>query len=175
MNVLQQPPRTLMEVYRMLPEGTRAEIINELLYMSPAPTLDHQDVIITLGSLIFQYVTKRKLGKVYISPVDVYLNTKNAFQPDLVFISNENSSILKKDGIHGAPDLVIEVLSPGTKNFDLVKKKKVYEQSGVKEYWVIDPETKAAIGFQRIKERFKEFRNEKGKMNSSLLNQTFKF
>jgi Uma2 family endonuclease len=175
MNSVLHPPRTLMEVYRMLPEGTLAEIIDGNLYMSPAPTLDHQDIIITLGSLMFIHVRKNKLGKIFVSPVDVYLNQKNAFQPDLVFISNKRKSILKTDGIYGAPDLVIEVLSPGSKIMDLVKKKKVYEKESVQEYWVIDPETRMATGYQLIKKQFVEFKNEKSKLTSSLLSHTFKF
>jgi Uma2 family endonuclease len=169
------PPRTLMEVYRMLPEGTRAEIINGTLYMSPAPTLSHQDIIINLGSQLYIFTKGNKLGKACNSPVDVYLDKKNAFQPDLVFVSRENSSILKEDGIYGAPDLVIEVLSPGNKTFDLTKKKKAYEKAGAKEYWVVDPETRIATGFQLKKEGYKEFKSEKGKLNSALLNHVFKF
>ena len=173
--VIQSPPRTLMEVFRMLPEGTRAEIINGILYMSPAPSLDHQEISISLSSLIFSFVTKKKLGKVYASPVDVYLNDENSFQPDIVFVSNKNSSILKKDGIHGCPDFVVEILSPGTKKFDLVKKKNVYETSGVLEYWIVNPETKECTGFQLKKGKFEELKKEKGKIVSSLLKTSFKF
>jgi Uma2 family endonuclease len=169
------PPRTLMEVYRMLPEGTRAEIINGTLYMSPAPTPHHQEITITLSSYIFLYVSKNSLGKTFNGPIDVYLDKGNAFQPDLVFISNKNLSIIKEDGIYGAPDLVIEVLSPGNKTFDLTKKKKAYEKASVKEYWVVDPETRIATGFQLKKEGYKEFKSEKGKLNSALLNHIFKF
>ena len=159
----------------MLPEGTRAELINGILYMSPAPTTDHQETSITLSSRIFHFVTKKKLGKVYASPIDVYLNENNSFQPDIVFISKENNSIVKKSGIHGCPDLVVEILSPSTKKFDLVKKKNVYETSGVKEYWIVDPETKECTGFQLKKGKFEDLKKEKGKIVSSLLKTSFKF
>ena len=137
--VIQSPPRTLMEVFRMLPEGTRAELINGILYMSPAPSLDHQDVVVSLTTELNQFLKKKKAGKLYVSPVDVYLNSTNAYQPDLVIILNKNLSILKSNGVYGAPDIVFEILSPGTKKFDLVKKKNVYESSGVLEYWIVDP------------------------------------
>jgi Uma2 family endonuclease len=93
----------------------------------------------------------------------------------LIFIGNEKLHIIKEDGIYGAPDLVIEVLSPGTKSFDLTKKKKIYEKSGVKEYWVVDPQTRNAIGFKLSEKKFVEFKKEKGKITSTLLCHTFKF
>jgi Uma2 family endonuclease len=172
----EKPPRTTMEVFKMLPEGTRCELINGTIYMSPAPTINHQDAILSLGSELLQFAKKKNLGKIFISPVDVYLDSqKNAFQPDLVFISNNRLNIIKEDGIYGAPDLVVEILSPGTKNFDLTKKKKIYEKSGVKEYWGVDPQTKVAICFKLIEKKFVELKKEKGKIVSSLLNHTFKF
>jgi Uma2 family endonuclease len=175
-SAIEKPPRTTMEVFKMLPEGTRCELINGTIYMPPAPSLDHQDAVTHIGSQIYSYVKKKKLGKAYISPIDVYLDDRdNAFQPDFVFVSNKNLSILKEDGIYGAPDLVIEILSPGTKGFDLGKKKKVYEKTGVKEYCVIDTKTKISIGFQLVNKKFKELKKEKNQFTSTLLLRTFKF
>ncbi len=172
---IQSPPKTLMEVYRMLPEGTRAEIIDGILYMSPAPLVNHQGLIMKLSSQLFFHCEENKLGEVFTSPIDVYLNNKNAFQPDIIFISKDNNSIVKEDGIYGAPDVIVEVLSPGTSRSDLTKKKPAYEKAGVKEYWVVDPKTKLAIGFRQMKGKFEEFKREKGKLSSSLLKHVFKF
>lgn len=172
---LDRPPKTLLEVYRMLPEGTRAELIHGTIFMSPAPLRNHQKVITVLLSAIYNYVSQNELGEVYTSPFDVYLNEDNAFQPDIVFVSTDNEEILKDDGIHGAPDLIIEVLSPGTSKSDLTKKKPVYEKAGVKEYWVVDPKTKIATGFQLVKGKYQEFKKEKSKISSNLLKQVFKF
>lgn len=158
----------------MLPEGTRAELIQGTIFMSPAPLVNHQQVITVLLSEIYYFVSQSELGEVYTSPIDVFLNENNAFQPDIVFVSTGNK-ILEDDGIYGAPDLVIEVLSPGTSKTDLTKKKTVYEKSGVKEYWVVDPKTKLAIGFQLVKGKYQEFKKEKGKLSSNLLKQVFKF
>lgn len=167
------PPRTAMEVFKMLPEGTRCELINGIIYMSPAPLLNHQDTLLSLGSLMFNFVKRKKLGKIYVSPVDVYLNSKNAYQPDIIFVSEQNKGILKGDGIYGAPDLVVEILSPGTKNFDLTKKKTVYEKSGVKEYWAIDPVSKICTGYKLVGTKFNELPISKGKFHSPLLKQLF--
>ncbi len=164
-----------MEVYRMLPEGTRAELINDSLYMSPAPTLNHQELILELASKIKILLKNKATGKVFISPVELILDSKNAFQPDIAFVSTSNKSILREDGIYGAPDLIIEVLSPGSKKNDLDKKMKAYEKAGVKEYWVVDPLTKISIGFQLKKKEFIPLKEEKNKLTSLLLKHTFKF
>jgi Uma2 family endonuclease len=171
---LDRPPKTLMEVYRMLPEGTRAELIQGTIFMSPAPLLDHQRLILKLSISMGQFIENHRLGELFTAPTDVYLNSENAFQPDLVFVSTAND-ILKADGIYGAPDLIIEVLSPGTTKSDLTKKKPVYEKAGVKEYWVVDPKTKMATGFELVKGKYQEFKKEKAKLSSNLLKQVFKF
>ena len=172
---LYHPPKTILEVYRMLPEGTRAEVINGRLYMSPAPSLGHQNVIFILIGQFYNYTNKKKIGFVFTSPIDVFLDNRNALQPDIVFVLNENKSILKDDGIYGAPDLVIEVLSPGTRKFDLDKKRKIYERHGVKEYWAVDPVSKESLGYQMKGSKFILFKQERGKLSSSLLKHTFKF
>jgi Uma2 family endonuclease len=170
-----KPPRTAMEVFKMLPEGTRCELIEGIIYMSPAPTTSHQGTLVALTSQFYNLLTKTKKGLVLVSPIDVYLDTKkNAFQPDLIFISNNNQSIIKEDGIYGTPDLVVEVLSKGTKSFDLGKKKNAYEKAGVKEYWVVDTQTKICMGFRLVNKKFVEFKKEKNKINSALLHHIFK-
>lgn len=169
------PPRTLLEVFKMLPEGTCAEIIDNSLYMSPSPTLNHQSAIGGLFSQIYSHVLKKKLGHAFVAPLDVYLSKVNVFQPDIVFVSTQNESILKRDGIYGGPDLVIEILSAGTKKIDLTRKKDAYEKAGVKEYWVVDPETHEAIGFRLIKGKFQEFKRQQNKVSSMLLKRNFKF
>ena len=171
----QTPPRTLLEVFKMLPEGTRAELIDNSLYMSPAPTLSHQRIVILLATQLYNLAAKKNLGEVTTGPVDVFLDKENIFQPDVVFVAKENSAILHEDGIHGAPDLVIEILSPGSKKLDLTKKKDAYQKAGIKEYWIVDPETKESIGHQLEKGSYVEFKKEKGKLTSLLLKRSFKF
>jgi Uma2 family endonuclease len=175
-DLISRPPRTIMEVYKMLPEGTLAELIDGNIYMSPAPNSKHQEITTELASYIFIHVKEHVLGKTYASPIDVFLDEqKNAVQPDIVFIAEKNQSIIKVDAIHGSPDMVIEVLSPGNKNQDLVKKKNLYEKFGVKELWIIDPETKEATGYFLEGGLYREFFKSVGHLQSQLLNTTFKF
>jgi Uma2 family endonuclease len=115
--------------------------------MSPALTTSHQSVLLKIGTQLYDYVQKNNFGSVFIAPVDVYLNRKNAYQPDIIFIANANIHKLQESGFYGAPDLVIEILSPGTWRFDKEDKKDVYESSGVKEYWMVDPADKTKEGF----------------------------
>jgi Uma2 family endonuclease len=125
--------------YAKLPEGASCQLIAGEIVMSPAPDLLHQDV---LGHIFYElrtFVLQRKLGKVFVAPTDVYFSEHNTFQPDILFVSTDRKHILKEERIEGAPDLVVEVLSPGTGYYDLAKKKDVYEQYGVKEYWLVDP------------------------------------
>ena len=148
METMVRPPRTGMEAFKLMPEGTLCQLINNVLVMSPAPTPRHQHFSKQIFKAIERLVESEDLGEVFFSPIDVYLNETNVFQPDIVFISKEKLHTIDwNKGIMGAPQLVVEILSKGNKNIDLNKKKKIYEHSGVNEYWLIDPKTKWCEGF----------------------------
>jgi Uma2 family endonuclease len=173
--VMIRPPRTMMEVFKSLPEGTLVQLIENNLVMSPSPKDLHQKYLGELFVQLLTHVRNKKLGEVRIAPYDVYLDTKNAFQPDLIFISNENLHKIQENGLHGAPDLVIEVLSPGTAKYDKGKKKNVYERCGVKEYWIVDPATKIVTGYTFQENQFVEIESLAGVINSRLLDTTLNF
>lgn len=174
---LVHPPRTIMEVFKTLPEGTLAEVIDNVLYMSPTLTIDHQRISRKLTTQLDLFVTKNNLGELFYAPFDVYLDEKsNAVQPDIFIVLSANSHILEsKDHVHGVPDLIIEILSPGNKKHDQAVKKNLCEKVGVKEYWIVDPETKTATGYTFQNNRYDLIGEETGKINSILLHQTFTF
>lgn len=87
-----------------------------------------------------QFITANNLGRVFHAPLDVVLNEENVVQPDILFISQDKTTLITKQNIQGAPDLVIEIVSPTSAYYDLVKKKKLYARFSVQEYWVMDPE-----------------------------------
>jgi Uma2 family endonuclease len=124
------PPRTLMEVFKMLPEGTLAEIINNRLYMSPSPIGRHQRLITNLTLAIGAFVKSKRLGEIFVAPFDVFLDEEeNAVQPDLIFVSSSKAHITDDEGvIHGVPDMLIEILSPGNPQHDTITKKELYER-----------------------------------------------
>ncbi len=147
MDGIAQVPKTALDVFRMLPEGTLCEVINNTLYMSPAPNFYHQDIVSLLITRIRTWTDEHALGKAIVSPVDVYFEgTMSALQPDIIFVGNKRMEIAKKDGIYGAPDIVVEVLSDDKKR-DTVMKKQIYEQAGVQEYFIVDPNTKQVTRF----------------------------
>ena len=125
--------------YAKLPEGAPYQLIQGELIMSPSPTIFHQIIISNLSFLLQKHVRSRKIGFVLVAPVDVYLSDINTFQPDVVYVSADRLSIVEEKNIQGAPDLVIEVLSPSTAYYDLRRKKDVYAEYGVHEYWIVDP------------------------------------
>lgn len=174
-DVMMHPPRTMLEVFKSLPEGTRVQLIENNLIMSPSPKDLHQKYLLRLGVQMFRYAEENSLGEVRVAPYDVYLDRTNAYQPDLIFIANENLHKIQENGLHGAPDLVIEVLSPGTAKYDKGKKKTVYERCGVKEYWIVDPATKAVTGYALQEKTFVEITSEPGVIASPLLGTTINF
>jgi Uma2 family endonuclease len=109
------------------------------LIMSPAPAPHHQRVVARLFRSLDDFVSAHRLGEVYLAPIDVVFTQSRTVQPDLIFISRKNEEIIQ-DAIRGVPDLVMEVVSKGSWRRDRVDKKALYEQFGVKEYWIIDPE-----------------------------------
>jgi Uma2 family endonuclease len=175
--VMTKKPRTIMEVFRMLPEGTLAEVIENTLYMSPTPRSNHQRISGVLFTNLNLHVTKQHLGEVFHAPFDVYLDEEaNAVQPDIFFIAKEHSGIIEDHGyVHGVPDLIIEILSPGNKRYDQVTKKSLYERFQVKEYWIVDPETKETTGYEMKEGIYEEFFHAFGKLQSRLLNSIFNF
>lgn len=135
------------EDYKSLPESMdrRYELLQGELYMVPAPTTDHQRFSRNLEFLLFQHVRTHGLGEIFDSPVDVVFGAGKArevAQPDLVFIAADRRSIITRPEIAGAPDLVVEVLSPGTEERDRNYKRTLYGRYGVKEYWIVDPDAR---------------------------------
>ncbi len=120
------------------------------LIMSPAPKPSHQTVVFALARRLAEFVEGQLLGRVFISPLDVVLGPRQVVQPDVFFIARERMGTIG-DHITGAPDLAAEVISPGSRRRDRVDKKALYEQFGVKEYWLLDPDTSAIEVFVLVK------------------------
>lgn len=126
-----------------LDDEKRYEIKNGELSVVPVPNTEHQHFSRNLQYIIWQYVNSKSLGEVYDAPIEVILDQNNVVQPDILFISTQNISIIKKKGIFGSPDLVIEIISPSSKFRDEYEKKTLYQNFDVKEYWIVDPANKS--------------------------------
>ncbi|MBI2800954.1 MAG: Uma2 family endonuclease [Gammaproteobacteria bacterium] len=132
--------------YRTLPEdmSRRYELLHGDLYRVPAPTTRHQQILSTLYSLVRLQVNSHQLGTVLFAPVDVILgqgDAREVVQPDLMFVAADRRDLVKLQGIVGPPDLVVEILSPGTEERDRGYKLKMYARHNVPEYWIVDPDT----------------------------------
>lgn len=162
--------------YRTLPEdsGRRYELLHGELLMAPAPTPRHQRVSANLEFLLQQFVRQQNLGIVLHAPLDVVFGrgeAREVTQPDIIFISSAQQAIVGRREIAGAPDLIVEILSPATAERDCGYKKTLYARYGVREYWIVDPETRqievyrlAETGFVR-EARF----DDRGSLHTPLL------
>ncbi len=124
--------------YLRMPEGIRYELLEGELLMTPSPNPMHQTVLNRLNRIFLEQLEDRGLGKVFVAPLDIVLSEHNVAQPDILFISKDRLGIIGKANVRGAPDLVVEILSESTKSRDLVTKRRVYSQYGVREYWIVD-------------------------------------
>ncbi len=129
--------------YFQLPEGPpHFQLIDGDLYMSPSPRRYHQRISMDLSLLLGTYIEEAGVGELYAAPSDVQLADDTVLEPDLYYVSRERAHIFTEQGTHGAPDLVVEILSPSTAKIDVGRKREIYAESGVIEMWVVAPETR---------------------------------
>jgi Uma2 family endonuclease len=121
-------------------DGNRYEIIDGELYVQAAPVPKHQFIV---ANLIFAFTAHFRAhggGRALGAPLDIVLADDRIVQPDVVVITDDRAGIIGSKNVQGAPNLVVEVLSAGNRRYDEIQKRKVYESSGVEEYWIVDPE-----------------------------------
>ena len=131
---------TYQDYCRIPEDGQRHEILDGEHRVSPAPSTDHQSVLLRLGSQLYTQVESKGLGRVFIAPTDLHLSEVDIVQPDLMVILESNLHIITPTKVKGVPDLVVEALSPSTASHDRKAKKERYRIAGVPEYWIVDPD-----------------------------------
>jgi len=133
--------RWTYEEYAALPDdGRRYQILDGDLEVTPAPPSAHQRVSRNLEFALVLHTRDRRLGAVYDAPIDVILGRNTIVQPDILYLSRARLGLVSKRGIEGAPDLVIEILSPSSEAVDRTRKLQLYARAGVNEYWIVDPD-----------------------------------
>lgn len=137
-----QRPFTCHDYYALPEAGPRYQLVEGELYMAPAPNRYHQTISRNLEGILIAYLRKNRIGLVYDAPFDVQLTDLNVYQPDIVFIRNEHRSLLTKQGMTGAPDFVVEILSPHTAHLDTGLKREIFARCGTTELWLIDPDAR---------------------------------
>lgn len=133
--------RLTVEELELLPqehEGDRQELIDGELVVTPVPIIRHQVVSMNVTRSLDQHVRPRNLGMVFHAPTGIRFSPQDLLIPDICFVSRERLAILGEKTIEAAPDLVVEILSPGTRQRDLTTKRDLYARFGVREYWPVD-------------------------------------
>ena len=121
-------------------DGKRHELIDGEHYVTPSPNMRHQQISMNLLLLIGNWLEQHRRGRLFHAPFDVVFTKYDVVEPDLLYVSNERSNVLTAPNVQGAPDLVIEIGSPGTRKRDETIKRNLYARSGVSEYWFVDPD-----------------------------------
>ena len=148
---------TIDDIYA-LPDGERAELIDGKIYYMAPPSRRHQDIIFSLSRRIADYIDSNDGNcKVYLAPFAVFLNENdtNYVEPDISVICD--SSKLTEKGCNGAPDWIIEIVSPGSKQMDYFIKLFKYQTAGVKEYWIVDPEKDSVMVYRFEEETMEQY------------------
>ena len=156
-STLPQPPKaprlwTYEDMVAELPESNLpVELWNGEIIMSPTPNPTHQTIVLRFAQKLDEFISKGRMGKIFLSPLDIVLTPHRVVQPDVFFIAQDRLGIVG-DHVEGVPDLAVEVISATSWKRDRVEKKALYEQSGVREYWIIDPVNRLATIYSRSPE-----------------------
>jgi Uma2 family endonuclease len=141
---------TYDDLARMPDDGMRHEIIDGVHYVTPSPVRRHQLLFRRLFLAIGGYLERNPaVGEVYSAPFDTVFTQWDVVEPDLLVVTADQLNILTEPNIQGAPALVVEILSPGTKRRDLGVKLQLYDRGGVREYWIVDPEDNTVMIHRR--------------------------
>jgi Uma2 family endonuclease len=139
-------PRKTVEDLWALGEDVRAELIDGEIYVTPAPIEPHQRAVTALIVALSLHIRGGAGGQVYTAPFDVHLPTGDVVQPDVIWVSPARAGIVR-ECVYGAPDLLVEILSPSNSERDRIVKRSLYARSGVREYWIVDPEARGVEVF----------------------------
>ncbi len=149
------------------------ELINGELVQKQSPTYDHQSISREILVSLTLFARQSRSGQVWSAPLDVVLDDRNVYQPDIFFVKKERYFIFdeKEKIVIGAPDLVVEILSKSTAHKDRGDKRDIYEKYGVREYWLVDPVKKSIEQYAFVHERFKlvSYLEETGVLKSTIL------
>lgn len=165
------PPLTYDDLRQMPQDGNRYELIDGEIVVSPAPSLIHAEIVARLFVLIREFVLKHHGGgRVFTAPVDVRLSPPRIVEPDIVYVSAERRSLMADPAlIEGAPDLVVEVVSPFNRPYDERVKFRIYAEVGVREYWLADSERQTLAIFALKGDAYVRLPLEEGFARSHLL------
>ena len=136
-------------------DGKRHELIDGEHYVTASPNTKHQTILIELAFLIRTWLEEHPAGRLFVAPLDIVLSNFDVVEPDLLYLSQERAAeVLTAQHLRGAPELVVEIGSPSTRQRDETIKRRLYERTGVSEYWCVDPELDVVRVYRRDGDRF---------------------
>ncbi len=156
-----------------LEPGSTADLIDGEVFMHSPVSIRHAQLLNFVDAVMRVYIDRHGLGTLFREVVAVKLSSRNVFQPDLAFYSSKRSGQIQPTYVVGAPDFVVEVLSPMTAERDIGPKFAEYEQHGVREYWILDPETLTHRFYRRHDEVFVEYADGDERIDSSVIHGFF--
>jgi Uma2 family endonuclease len=136
---------TYDDFLRFPDDGRRHELIEGDHYVTPSPTEPHQRAVLELTLALGNYMKSTRVGTLYPAPFDVILSRHDVVEPDLLLVMADQQDAITRRGVVAAPALVVEVLSPGTRQRDLTLKRQLYARHGVREYWMVDPDAQTVV------------------------------
>jgi Uma2 family endonuclease len=134
------PRLTYDDFVRFPDDGQRHEIIDGAHHVTPSPDVRHQVIVVRLVVEVAAYLKQHPVGRVFVAPLDVVLSNHDVVEPDLLYVASDQYAIMTEKNIQGPPALVVEVLSHSSRKRDAQTKRLLFERTGVREYWLIDPE-----------------------------------
>lgn len=149
-------PFTFDDFCALVEEHEKADLINGVIYMASPESIEDNDLGGWLYAIIRNYIEEFELGKVYYTRVAYRINDKNGPEPDVGFVSKTRLDQLERGHVEGPPDVAVEIVSPDSVHRDYVLKRGLYERSGVKEYWIIDPDERRTTFLRRVRGKFRE-------------------
>ena len=158
-----------LDLVHAVREGDRVDLIGGEVFVTPAPDRDHQSALRNFLALILAALRANPSGEVWFAPYDVRLSEHDVVQPDLLYLAKERLSLSTQRGVLGPPDLVAEALSPATRDLDLGARRDLYERSGVREYWVLDPRAETVTLLRLADGSFAEAASEDGRLRSTVV------
>jgi Uma2 family endonuclease len=135
-------------------DGKRHELIDGEHYVTASPNMRHQQISMNLTLMIGSWLEAHPQGRLFYAPFDVVFSKFDVVEPDVLYVSNERSNVLTAPNVQGAPDLVIEIGSPSTRQRDETIKRRLYERSNVVEYWIVDPDIEVVRVYRRSGDSF---------------------
>jgi Uma2 family endonuclease len=161
---------TFDEFCALIPNGQKADLIDGVIYMASPDNTQAGELFMWFGGIVDFYVDERDLGKVYGLRIAFRLDDTNSPEPDIAFVQKDRLRLLRKGYFAGAPDLAVEIVSPDSVERDYVTKRALYQEAGVREYWIIDP-LQRKVTWLRLdaKGKYREVRPRKGELHSQVL------